>query len=140
MGAAIGVAIGVGIAIAFQVVIMGRASEISHPLAVSAALQLSGLLVGTLWVASNRGWGDFLGSFTQWWWIPLGVLGWGIVAALGFSASSLGATTTLSIVIAVQLTAGLVADAVFGDFSLSWGRTAGFLLLVVGALLVVTGS
>jgi len=114
MGVAVAVAIGVGLAIAVQVAIVGQASRTIHPLTVSLALQASGLLIG----------------------IRLGAVGLGVVAALGFSASRLGASTTLAIVIAAQLLAGLLLDQFSGRIEIGVSESLGASLLIAGVLVL----
>ena len=107
---AVAVALGIGAAIAVQVTLVGRASTATHPLAVSLALQIAGVIVGTIWALRRAAWPELTDLATQWWLVPLGALGWGVVAALGFAAARLGTSRTLALVIAAQLTAGLVID------------------------------
>jgi transporter family-2 protein len=140
MGVAIVVAIGVGIAVASQVAIVGQASRSIHPLTVSLALQASGLLIAIGWAIWSRTWPQIAEVAQQWWWIPLGVLGWGIVAALGFSAARMGASSTLAIVITAQLIAALLLDRFVGRIEVSFQAAAGALLLVVGALLITSSA
>ncbi|MFV2063393.1 MAG: DMT family transporter [Chloroflexota bacterium] len=136
MGVAVAVAIGVGIAIAAQVAIVGQASRVIHPLTVSLALQASGLLVGISWAVWSRTWPQLTGVVTQWWWLPLGALGLGVVAALGFSASRLGVNSTLAMVIASQLFAGLLLDHFSGRIEMGLSQSFGASLLVVGVLVL----
>ena len=136
MGSAIVVAVLVGVSIAVQVLLVGRASRGIHPLSISLALQGSGLFVGVIWALSKQTWSSVLSVTGHWWWLPLGALGWGIVAALGYSSARLGATATLAIVVATQLTAGLVLDRVLGEIDLGVRHPIGVLLLVGGALLL----
>jgi len=136
MGNAVVVAVVVGAAIAFQVFLVGRVSKDVHPLAISTTLQLSGVLVGMLWT-TVRGAGAAVFRLTiAWWWLPLGALGWGIVAALGFAAARLGAGTTLAIVVGTQLIAGLVLDRAAGQSVIGIRQPVGIVLLIGGAVLV----
>lgn len=136
MGSAAVVAVIVGGAIAFQVFLVGRVSGDVHPLAISTTLQLSGVLVGMLW-AAVRGAGAAVFRLTiAWWWLPLGALGWGIVAALGFSASRLGAATTLAIVVGAQLVAGLVLDQAAGRIAIGIRQPIGVAAVIAGMLLI----
>jgi uncharacterized membrane protein YdcZ (DUF606 family) len=136
MGVAFVVAIGVGLAIAVQVAIVGQTSRLIHPLVISVALQASGLLVGIAWAIWSRSWPQITDVVHLWGWIPLGAVGWGIVAALGFSAARLGASTTLAIVIAAQLIAALLLDQATGRVEMGVHQPAGALLLIVGVVLI----
>lgn len=78
-----------------------------------------------------------LGDLVEWK-LRLGALGWGIVAALGFSASRLGASTTLAVVVAAQIVAALVLDQIAGRVDIGIRQPVGVLLLVGGVLLVAT--
>jgi uncharacterized membrane protein YdcZ (DUF606 family) len=136
MGVAIIVAVGIGLAVAAQAAILGGASRSIHPLAVSLALQASGLLVGAIWALWDRTWpqvGEVIGA---WWWIPLGALGWGIVAALGFSSARLGASITLAIVVAAQVIGALVLDVASGRVETGLHQPVGAALLVGGVILI----
>jgi hypothetical protein len=87
----------VGVGIAVQVAIVGRASNTAHPLAVSLALQIAGVAVAGAWATINGTWSDVAIVARLWWWVPLGVGGWIVVAALGFAASRVGVAGVLSI-------------------------------------------
>jgi uncharacterized membrane protein YdcZ (DUF606 family) len=136
MTSAIVVALIVGSAIAVQVAIVGRASRTLHPLAISFALQAAGLLVGIGWVVWSRTWPQLPQVIGQWWWLPLGLVGWVVVAALGFSAARLGASATLAIVISAQLVVGLGLDRAAGELDIAAPQVLGAALLVSGAVLV----
>jgi len=136
MGSAIAVALVVGISVAVQVMLVGRVSRGVHPLAVSFVLQGSGLLAGLIWTASQRAWSVALSLVGNWWWIPLGALGWGIVAALGYSSARIGASVTLALVVAAQLTMGLLLDSTSGEIELGFHQPLGVLLMLGGVLLV----
>jgi transporter family-2 protein len=137
MGVAVAVAIGVGLAIAVQVAIVGQASRAIHPLTVSLALQASGLLIGVGWAVWSRAWPQIAEVVVQWWWLPLGAVGLGVVAALGFSASRLGVSTTLAIVIAAQLLAGLLLDQFSGRIGIGLSESLGAALLIAGVLVLI---
>jgi transporter family-2 protein len=136
MESAFVVAVVVGISIAIQVLLVGRASQDVPPLVISTALQSSGLVAGLIWVASQRAWSAAIPIVGKWWWLPLGALGWGIVAALGYASARLGASTTLAIVVASQLVTGLVLDLTTDGIEISIRQPLGAGLLVVGALLI----
>lgn len=130
------VAVFVGVAIAVQVAILGRASRYAHPLSISLALQAAGLIVGSVWVLARGSWDEVGSVAVQWWWIPVGALGWAIVAALGFASQRIGASTTVALVVSAQLIAGLVADRVTGDVALSIRHPLGISLLILGVVLI----
>jgi uncharacterized membrane protein YdcZ (DUF606 family) len=136
MPIAVFVALLVGSAIAVQVAIVGRASQALHPLAISLALQLAGLLVGLGWLLWSRTWSQLPQIIGQWWWLPLGIAGWVLVAALGFSAARLGTGATLAIVVGAQLVVGLLLDQAVGRLELGTPQLLGATLLVAGAVLV----
>jgi len=140
MGSAVGVAVIVGVGVAVQVAVVGRASRLTHPLAISLALQISGVSVGLVWAFARRSWPEVWSVSVQWWWLPLGALGWVIVAALGFAAARLGASATLAIVVATQLSAALALDLASGRMSLTPRHPMGVALLVAGVILVTTRS
>jgi len=136
MPSAVVVALVVGSAIAVQVAIVGRASRALHPLVISLALQASGLVVGLGWLLWSRTWPQLPQVVGQWWWLPLGIVGWIVVAALGFSAARLGTSATLAIVIGAQLTVGLILDHADGRFEIGAPQALGVTLLVVGGVMV----
>lgn len=136
MPTAVFVALLVGSAIAVQVAIVGRASRALHPLVISLALQLAGLLVGLGWLFWSRTWSQLPQVIAQWWWLPLGIAGWVLVAALGFSAARLGTGATLAIVVGAQLVVGLLLDQAVGRLELGTPQVLGATLLVAGAVLV----
>ncbi|MEX1296690.1 MAG: DMT family transporter [Candidatus Limnocylindrales bacterium] len=136
MSVGILVALVTGVAIASQVAIVGRTSARVHPLAISFALQASGLLVGFGWVFWSRSWPSVGEVLRAWWWIPLGVVGWVVVAALGFSSARVGTGATLALAITAQVITGLTLDRLSGSFELGLPQIAGALLLVAGAVLV----
>jgi uncharacterized membrane protein YdcZ (DUF606 family) len=137
MGSAVLVAVVVGVAIAVQVALLGSASERLHPLGVSLALQLAGVFAGALWVTATNGWQVVLAAMRFWWWIPLGVLGWLLVAALGFASSRIGITATLGLSVAVQLLVGLGIDVTRGRVVLGARPLIGMLLLAGGVVLAL---
>lgn len=136
MGNAYAVAVAVGVGIAIQVAILGRSSGRFHPLAISVALQLAGLLVGTLWMVSQRAWSDVTTVVAQWWWVPLGALGWMLVAALGFASNRIGVAPTLGLAVASQLVVGLGMDVRSGVATLGVRPIGGVALLVAGLVLI----
>ncbi len=126
----------IGATIAVQTALVGASSASTPPLAISLALMLGGVLVGGLWASSLGHW-DAVGVVVrQWWWMPLGVAGWVIVAALGWSAGRLGVASSLSLVVAAQLGTGLVLDASLGVAHLSVSSVLGVTLIVAGVLVM----
>jgi uncharacterized membrane protein YdcZ (DUF606 family) len=128
----------VGIGIALQVALVGRFTRSVHPLAISLALQVSGLVAGGVWALTQRTWQSVGTVSLQWWWLPLGALGWVVVGALGYASATLGVSTTLAIAIAAQLAAGLVFDVLTGEVDLSLRQPMGAGLLLVGVILITT--
>ena len=104
----------VGIGVAIQVAIIGRPANTAHPLAVSLALQIAGVGVAGTWATVTGTWSDVMTITRQWWWIPLDVGGWLVVAALGFAANRVGVAVVLALSVGKQLTTGLTIDAVTG--------------------------
>ena len=128
----------VGIGIAVQVAIVGRASSSAHPLSVSLALQIAGVAVAGVWATLNGAWSDVAGVARLWWWIPLGVGGWIVVAALGFAASRVGVATVLAISIGAQLIAGFAIDAAMGTNLVGTRSALGMALVLSGVIVMTT--
>lgn len=137
MAVAIAVAVGVGLAVAVQSSILGSASRSLHPLSVSLALQLAGTSIGLLWAAHTRAWTEVLIVVRQWWWVPLGLVGLVVVAAIGFASARLGVVTTLALIIAAQLLAGLALDVLSGAVELGPRQPLG-VALVIGGVIVLS--
>lgn len=129
-----------GITIAVQAWLIGGMVESRSPLAVSLALLVPGALVGAAWSLVRHEWGTVGVVARQWWWIPLGVAGWGIVAVLGWSANRLGVATALTLVVAAQLVAGTVIDLIADKQRISLTSILGALLVTGGALLILRPS
>jgi uncharacterized membrane protein YdcZ (DUF606 family) len=130
----------VGIGIAFQVAIVGRASSSAHPLAISLALQVAGVVVAGVWATFNGAWSDVAGVARLWWWIPLGVGGWIVVAALGFAANRVGVAAVLALSIGAQLIAGLGIDAAVGTNLVSTRSVLGVALVLSGVIVMTTAT
>jgi uncharacterized membrane protein YdcZ (DUF606 family) len=126
----------IGVGIAAQVAIVGRASNTAHPLAVSLALQLAGVAVAAMWATINGAWPEVATVTRLWWWIPLGVGGWIVVAGLGFAASRVGVAAVLAISIGTQLAAGLAIDAAIGTTIVGSRSFIGVALVVSGVALI----
>jgi transporter family-2 protein len=130
----------VGIGIAIQVAIVGRASSSAHPLAVSLALQIAGVTVAGVWATFNGAWSDVAGVARLWWWIPLGVGGWIVVAALGFAANRVGVAAVLALSISAQLITGLGIDATIGTSLVGSRSFLGVILVLSGVILTTTAN
>ena len=140
MLSAVIIAVLTGVAIATQASVLGSAGRRINPLSVSLALQLSGVLVGLLWLAWSRSWSDVVEVARAWWWIPLGLLGLVVVAAIGYSGARLGALATLALLVAAQLVTGLVLDVRSGSVVLDWRQPLGILLVLGGTVLISARS
>jgi uncharacterized membrane protein YdcZ (DUF606 family) len=130
----------VGIGIAIQVAIVGRASSSAHPLAISLALQIAGVVVAGVWATFNEAWSDVAGVARLWWWIPLGVGGWIVVAALGFAANRVGVAAVLALSIGAQLIAGLAIDAAVGTNLVGARSVLGVALVLSGVIVMTTAN
>lgn len=140
MGSGFVVAVLIGAGIAIQVGVLGRSVTDTNPLAVSFALQISGVLAATAWATSRGVWVDVVSIGRNWWWIPLGVGGWVLVAALGFASSRIGVAPTLAISVAVQLLTALVIDTTTGSGQLGPRPLLGAAMVLGGAVLVSTAA
>jgi transporter family-2 protein len=130
----------VGIGIAVQVAIVGRASSSAHPLSVSLALQIAGVAVAGVWATLTGAWSDVAHVARHWWWIPLGVGGWIVVAALGFAASRVGVATVLAISIGAQLVAGFAIDAAVGTNLVGTRSVLGMALVLSGVIVMTSAT
>jgi uncharacterized membrane protein YdcZ (DUF606 family) len=130
----------VGVGIAVQVAIVGRASSSAHPLAISLALQVAGVAVAGVWATLNGAWSDVAGVARLWWWIPLGVGGWIVVAALGFAASRVGVAAVLALSIGAQLIVGLGIDAAVGTNLVGIRSVLGVALVLSGVIVMTTAT
>jgi uncharacterized membrane protein YdcZ (DUF606 family) len=130
----------VGIGIAVQVAIVGRASSSAHPLAISLALQVAGVAVAGVWATFNGAWSDVAGVARLWWWIPLGVGGWIVVAALGFAANRVGVAAVLALSVGAQLIAGLGIDAAVGTSLVGTRSILGVALVLSGVIVMTTAT
>lgn len=137
MGTALVVAAGVGVAIALQVATLGAAGQHRHPLAISLGLQLAGVTAGVVWAVTRHQWPAVVATARDWWWLPLGAVGWLVVGALGFAALRLGITLTLGVSVGMQLLIGVVLDVRGGVIAMQPRQLVGALLLSVGLLLLL---
>lgn len=129
------VAVLVGAGIAVQVAVLGRAAGRWDPLAVSLALQMAGVLGGAVWATSTGSWSETLAALRNWWWIPLGVGGWVVVAGLGVAAGRIGSAATLGFAVAAQLSVAVAIDAA-GGAGIGLPRLAGVVMVGSGAVLL----
>lgn len=139
MGSAILVAAAVGAAIAAQVGIIGRAAGRFDVLAISMILQVGGLAGAVVWMSARSGWGQLVSLGRTWWWLPLGIVGWVIVAGLGFASARIGVAAVLAVSVASQLVTGLAMDTTSG-IPVGGRGLAGAVLLVTGAVLIAHRS
>jgi uncharacterized membrane protein YdcZ (DUF606 family) len=130
----------VGVGIAVQVAIVGKASSTAHPLAVSLALQVAGVAVAGAWATFNGAWSDVAGVARLWWWIPLGVGGWIVVAALGYASSRIGVAAVLAISVGAQLAAGLAIDVALGTNLVGSRSFLGVAVVISGVVLMTTAT
>ena len=137
MGSALVVAAVIGAAIAIQVGIVGRTGERFNVLAISTVLQVGGVAAGIVWLAVRSGWGEVAAIARLWWWFPLGVVGWLLVAGLGFASARVGVATALAIAVTTQLSVGLAIDSGAG-LRVGAQSLLGLVLLVAGTVLVTT--
>lgn len=137
MGSALLVAVAVGIGVAMQVALLGGVARRLHPLGLSLALQVAGVLAGALWATASGAWHGVLSTMRFWWWAPLGVVGWLVVAALGYASGRIGVSATLGVSVAVQLLVGLGIDVARGRIDLGPRPLIGTVLLAAGVVLVL---
>ena len=137
MGSALVVAAVIGAAIAIQVGIVGRTGERFNLLAISTVLQVGGVTAGIVWLAVRSEWGEVAAIARLWWWFPLGVVGWLLVAGLGFASARVGVATALAIAVTTQLSVGLAIDSGAG-LRVGAQSLLGLVLLVAGTVLVTT--
>ena len=123
---------------------MGRFGErIGAYEALAASVVFSAFLATVLLLVlrqSLAGFGDALHS-PWWYWVGGGGMGVVVVFAITVVTPQLGAAATIGLLIAGQLTMGVLIDR-FGWFGveqvpLHWPRIVGVLLLAVGALLAL---
>jgi transporter family-2 protein len=139
--AAVGLAIIAGLAGSVQVAVMGRFGSsvgVLEALAFASAVQVV-LALSVLFVA-RAGPGTLGAAFRAppWLWAG-GLIGLIVVLAVTIAQPRIGATATIGILIAGQLTMGTLIDrfGLFGadQIAISWPRAAGIALLATGAAL-----
>jgi transporter family-2 protein len=140
---AVGLALVAGVAGSVQVAVMGRFGERYGTWeALAANLLFSTLVAMVLLVAVRRG---SVASFVDvvhapwWYWAGGGLMGVIVVATITIVSPRLGTTATIALLIAGQLTMGVLIDK-FGLFGfdrieIAWPRVLGVLLLAIGAAL-----
>ena len=140
-GAAVALAVLAGLAGSVQVAVMGRfGARIGTVEALTFATAVQLLLAGLILLAVRQGTGDLGGAFRSppWLWVG-GLMGLLIVFTVTFAQPRIGATATIGILIAGQLTMGAAIDrfGLFGvdQIAISWPRAVGIGLLAVGAAL-----
>jgi transporter family-2 protein len=130
-----------GLAGSIQVAIMGRFGE---RIGVFEALAFATMLTAVLSCVTLLVVRRSLDAYSvglhvpQWLWLA-GVMGLIVILSITFATPRLGATATIGLLIAGQLTMGTVIDR-FGLFGLEqipigWPRLLGIMLLAVGAAL-----
>jgi transporter family-2 protein len=136
MGSGFLVAVIVGVGIAVQVAVLGRSASGTSPLASSFALQVAGVAAATAWATHRGAWGEVIGVSSNWWWIPLGVGGWLLVAALGFASSRIGVAPTLALTVAAQLVSAVFIDASTGAGPIESRSVVGVAMVLLGTVLL----
>lgn len=130
-----------GVAGSVQVAVMGRFGERIGTLeALAFATLLTALLSAGLLLAARQslvGYAD--GARSPLWLWSAGLMGLIVVVTITFAAPRIGATATIGLLIAGQLSMGAVIDR-FGLFGLDriaigWPRLLGIALLAAGAAL-----
>lgn len=96
------------------------------------------VVVAGAWATIKLSWSDVAVVSRQWWWIPLGVGGWIVVAALGFAASRIGVAAALTSSVGAQLIAGLCIDAATGTRLVASRSLVGVALVLSGMILLAT--
>jgi transporter family-2 protein len=130
-----------GLAGSIQVAIMGRFGErIGVFEALAFATMLTAILSCTTLLVVRRSLDAYAAGLhvPKWLWLA-GVMGLIVILSITFATPRLGATATIGLLIAGQLTMGTVIDR-FGLFGLEqipigWPRLLGIVLLAVGAAL-----
>jgi transporter family-2 protein len=142
-GVAILVSLGAGIAGGIQVAIAGAfGRRIGVLEATSFAAVVGALAVVAATVVVRQGLGGVAEGFRvpPWLWLG-GVMGAIVVTTISYAPQRIGTFATIGLLIAGQLVAGAVIDALglFGleKIPLTLQRIAGLVLLSVGALLVL---
>jgi transporter family-2 protein len=130
------VAIIVGVGIAAQVAVLGRSTGATNPLAASFALQIAGVVAATAWATQRGAWSEVVSVSHHWWWIPLGVGGWVLVAALGFASSRIGVASTLALSIAAQLVTAVGFDTATGTSQIGLRPVLGVAMMLFGSFMV----
>lgn len=142
--AAAALALVAGLAGSIQVAVMGRFGERVGSFEALAANLVFSALVATAALLVLRqslaGFGDAVRA-PWWYWIGGGGMGVVVVLAITIVTPRIGAAATIGLLIAGQLTMGVLIDR-YGWFGveqvpLSWPRVVGVVLLALGALLAL---
>lgn len=138
---AVGMTAVAGLAGSVQVAIMSRLGErIGTIEALAFATLLTAVLSTAVLVAARQTLGGFAdGARAPIWMWAAGLMGLIVILSITFATPKIGATATIGLLIAGQLTMGTVIDR-FGLFGLEqiqvgWPRYLGIALLAVGAAL-----
>lgn len=131
-----------GCAIAVQnavmVAVTGRGLAITSALLVNSTVGIT-LLIGIEWFRLGPGFAGEIARRAEWWFVLPGLLGTVFVFASLYGYRSQGAATTIAVIVASQLAAGLALDA-FGfrgeTIPVTPARLIGLALLFAGAALV----
>jgi bacterial/archaeal transporter family-2 protein len=142
--AAASLALVAGLAGSIQVAVMGRFGErIGSFEALAANLIFSAIVATIVLLVLRQSLAGFGAALHSPWWYWVGGGGMGVVVVLTITVVTprIGAAATIGLLIAGQLTMGVVIDryGLFGveKVALHWPRILGVLLLAVGALLAL---
>lgn len=130
------IAVLAGFLIAVQSITIGLGAERSGPWLVSWLVHAAGLAVGTVWVLTRTSAAEVAAAVRLPWWPVAGIVGFGLVAAVGTAVSRLGAGPAIAVSTATQLVVALVYDAVRTGTPVAPRQVLGALVLVAGAYLV----
>lgn len=132
-------AVAAGVCIALQVALIGRGAETRSALAIAMFVQGGGFLAALTVLVLRGRFADITETVgIVGIWLPAGVAGTVIVAALASASSQVGVATALGVSVAVQLTASLGWDLRQDIVGKPVQALAGVVLLGVGAWLVAT--
>jgi uncharacterized membrane protein YdcZ (DUF606 family) len=128
-----------GVCIALQVALIGRAADGRSALAIAMFVQGGGFATALAFLLLRGKAGDIADTATiVGTWLPAGVAGTIIVAALASSASQVGVATALGVSVAIQLAASLAWDQHTHLVARPVQALLGVALLAAGAWLVAT--
>lgn len=128
-----------GFCIALQVALIGRAADTRSALAIAMFVQGGGFLAALTVLLLRGKAADIADTATiVGTWLPAGISGTIIVAALASASSSVGVATALGVSVAVQLAASLAWDVRTDLVGRPAQALVGVILLSLGAWLVAT--